>query len=298
MSKHNLHACRLLLDGPHDGAWNMAVDEALLEGSAAQRQACCRFYAWDTPTLSLGYFQDYAQRWQHAASGSCPAVRRLTGGGAILHDAELTYSIALPLPHPLATRRDRLYAVVHGCLIDALARLGIAATLCGQNAELQGANCKLQIANSQSQIPDLKSQISSPQSQDPRPKTQDPRPKTKSLIPNPFLCFHRRTRGDVLLGDEKIAGSAQRRRSGAVMQHGSLLLRRSAAAEELAGLEDLAGRAVPRETVQSLWLEQLARHLGVRWREGRLGEAESLRAAALVETRYACPRWTERLRRR
>jgi len=89
----------------------------------------------------------------------------------------------------------------------------------------------------------------------------------------------------VLLGGEKIAGSAQRRRSGAVMQHGSLLWRRSAAAPELAGVEDLAGRRAPREILQSLWLEQLARHLEVRWREDRLGESESLRAAALVETR-------------
>ncbi|NIL97050.1 MAG: lipoate--protein ligase family protein, partial [Planctomycetales bacterium] len=68
----------------------MAVDEVLLEWSAEEGCCCWRFYGWREPTLSLGYFQQYGQRWQHAASRDCPAVRRLTGGGAILHDRELT----------------------------------------------------------------------------------------------------------------------------------------------------------------------------------------------------------------
>ena len=92
--------------------------------------ACLRFYGWSEPTLSLGYFQTYADRKEHPPSLPCAAVRRLTGGGAILHDAELTYSIVLPGSHPLAARRDELYRAIHGCLIEALGHFGITARLC------------------------------------------------------------------------------------------------------------------------------------------------------------------------
>ena len=108
----------------------MAVDEMLLERAQEQAAACLRFYGWSEPTLSLGYFQTYADRQEHPPSLPCAAVRRLTGGGAILHDAELTYSIVLPGTHPLAARRDELYQAVHGCLIEALGHFGITARLC------------------------------------------------------------------------------------------------------------------------------------------------------------------------
>ena len=58
----------LLLDPPAAGAWNMAVDETLLEAAAAEGQCTLRFYQWAEPTLSLGYFQAYADRNQHEAS--------------------------------------------------------------------------------------------------------------------------------------------------------------------------------------------------------------------------------------
>ncbi len=93
-------SCRLLIDPPGAGAWNMAVDEMLLEWSAAQGGCCLRLYGWREATLSLGYFQEYADRAGHGPSRNCPVVRRLTGGGAIVHDAELTYSLVVPGGHP------------------------------------------------------------------------------------------------------------------------------------------------------------------------------------------------------
>ena len=122
---------RLLIDGPSPGAWNMAVDEMLLDAATEQEGGCLRFYRWQEPTLSLGYFQAYDQRHQHAASLACPVVRRLTGGGAILHDVELTYSIILPGRHRLAAQRNTLYEAAHGCLIESLGDLAITATLQG-----------------------------------------------------------------------------------------------------------------------------------------------------------------------
>ena len=73
--------CRLMIDPPGAGAWNMAVDEMLLEWAAAQRGCCLRFYSWREATLSLGYFQEYRDRAGHGPSRKCPVVRRLTGGG-------------------------------------------------------------------------------------------------------------------------------------------------------------------------------------------------------------------------
>ena len=135
----NLTPCRLLIDPPGDGAWNMAVDETLLEWAARENACCWRFYQWREPTLSLGYFQEYGHRGDHPASRGCPVVRRLTGGGAILHDAELTYSVVLPGGHPLAARRESLYQAAHESLVETLAGFGVVATLCRPAAGRPGA---------------------------------------------------------------------------------------------------------------------------------------------------------------
>src|SRR5271169_4762547 len=101
--------CRLLVDPPASGAWNMAVDEALVDDAAARHACWLRFYGWSEPTLSLGYFQGYEERLAHRPSRQCPVVRRPSGGGAILHDVEITYSLAIPHAHPLAEDSTWLY---------------------------------------------------------------------------------------------------------------------------------------------------------------------------------------------
>jgi len=107
----------------------MAVDEMLLNTATADT-ATLRFYEWSEPTLSLGYFQPLAAREQHAASRDCPVVRRASGGGAIVHDRELTYSFVSPLGNRFSTAAKRLYAAFHGTLIETLAEFGIRADLC------------------------------------------------------------------------------------------------------------------------------------------------------------------------
>ncbi|MFO0944611.1 MAG: biotin/lipoate A/B protein ligase family protein [Planctomycetota bacterium] len=74
----------------------MAVDEAILDASLERPEIgpTLRWYTWIEPTLSLGYFQAYGERPSHVAD--LPVVRRITGGGAILHDRELTYSLIMP----------------------------------------------------------------------------------------------------------------------------------------------------------------------------------------------------------
>jgi len=126
--------CRLIVDAPAGGAWNMAVDAALLE-AAARGQWSLRFYSWEEPTLSLGYFQPYEQRLTHAESQRCPVVRRSSGGGAIVHDREITYSLAVPGASPAARRAVWLYQVVHEALLASLAACGIRAERQGELAK-------------------------------------------------------------------------------------------------------------------------------------------------------------------
>jgi lipoyl(octanoyl) transferase len=94
---------RLILDPARDGAANMAVDEALLEATAPGRSLpTLRLYDWAPPTLSLGFAQPVADADRAAlARLGWGLVRRPTGGRAILHTDELTYSITAPESHPL-----------------------------------------------------------------------------------------------------------------------------------------------------------------------------------------------------
>lgn len=204
-----------MIDPPADGAWNMAVDEVLLESAAEDNVTTLRIYRWKRPTLSLGYFQPYAQRRLHQASLNADVVRRLSGGGAILHDQEITYSLVLPSTHPLTVNTQRLYDTVHRAIVDWLTE--VSAT---KEVSERLALCE-------------------------RQQNSDQREQ-------PFMCFERRSPGDVVLvdgatgsGDHKIVGSAQRRRRGSVLQHGSVLWATSQIAPEFRGHTNLTGIRIP-----------------------------------------------------
>src|SRR5262249_51091426 len=124
--------CRILPFAVADGPAHMAWDEALLDAVVADPSAAyLRTYGWSVPTLSLGYFQSYAEmepdpRWRHV-----PVVRRPTGGGAIWHDQELTYALILPPHHPLARPARELYLALHSAIVAILRSVGVAAGLRG-----------------------------------------------------------------------------------------------------------------------------------------------------------------------
>ena len=233
----------------------MALDEAMLESAAADGLATLRFYRWEEPTLSLGYFQRHDNRRRHRASQNCPLTRRPSGGGAIVHDQELTYSLALPGSHPLAVDVHPLYDAVHQALITALASLGVQARLYLQASGLPPGE-------------------------------------------QPFLCFERRAAGDVLVGDAKVAGSAQRRvrrrRHGAVLQHGSVLLARSSAAPELPGIADLTGALVTCDALVEAWIAPLEEQLSLALTPGSPTTSEGNRACAIAAEKYQASDWTER----
>ncbi len=242
--------CRLIVDPPADGAWNMAVDEALLESAAASGRCSLRFYQWQQPTLSLGYFQPHAARAAHYASRACALVRRQTGGGAILHDRELTYSLVIPRAHPLAVDSTRLYVVVHEAIQAVLQANHVSATICAN-------------------------------------------PHKVAKSDEPFLCFQRRAIGDMLLGGAKICGGAQRRRHGAVLQHGSLLFSQSAFAPELPGILQLCGQPLTPAATSKAIVQELAGRHGFDFQPAQLLVDEFESARCLLSRKYANPTWTQ-----
>ena len=109
-----------MLDVPSAGAWNMSVDQALLESVEATGIPVIRIYRWAPATLSLGYFQILDDRNQHTGSLTCPVVRRASGGGAILHDQETTYSLCFPSSNRWSKRNTEIYTLVHDCITESL----------------------------------------------------------------------------------------------------------------------------------------------------------------------------------
>jgi lipoate-protein ligase A len=121
---------RAIFDPPGDGAFNMAVDEAILEATSAGGPApTLRLYAWEPPTLSLGYAQPAADCDLDALTRlGWGLVRRPTGGRAILHTDELTYSLVAPESHPLMQGGVlESYRRISLGLLAGLRRLGVDA---------------------------------------------------------------------------------------------------------------------------------------------------------------------------
>jgi lipoate-protein ligase A len=227
-------------------SFNMGLDAALLENPDAP--PTLRFYTWRPDTLSLGYFQRVED--VPAAQQARSLVRRITGGGAIHHEHELTFSIALPASHrlyqgPIADS----YVRIHEAIAVGLAQYGLTA-------ELRGA----------------------------RALTSD-RPGTG-------MCFHRSTALDLVWSDKKGVGSAQRRRRGRVLHHGSIKLGPSRLEEGIATVGD-ATRRVSAEELAPLMRAVFEIHLGIELEAGVPERYERELARELGE-RYVSPGFVRR----
>jgi lipoate-protein ligase A len=110
------------------GAYNMAVDEALMAAAVAHDRWIVRIYSWANPTISFGRHQGAARAYSRdvIAARGIEAVRRPTGGRAILHHREITYSVAAPLSAAGDLRQS--YRAINDLLVDALRRLGVPAS--------------------------------------------------------------------------------------------------------------------------------------------------------------------------
>jgi lipoate-protein ligase A len=141
MVEYPLSAWRLIRSVPADGAMNMAIDEAILRAVAAgSAPSTLRFYAWVPPCLSLGRGQPVADVDRQAlAAAGYDLVRRPTGGRAILHIDELTYSVVAPEGEPrVAGGVVESYRRLSAGLVRGLEQLGVADIVADQRAETRG----------------------------------------------------------------------------------------------------------------------------------------------------------------
>ncbi len=190
---------RSIESGPLPGAGNMAYDQALLEGVQAGGPPVLRFYGWAPACLSLGRNQVVARPQEVAAAVAARGfdlVRRATGGAAVLHDRELTYSVAVPV-RALGSPRET-YVAINRALVAGLRRLGVEAEVArGGRAERSvGANSGVPGAGGAA--------VATPNWENP--------------------CFQAPAPGEVVVRGLKLVGSAQRREGRTLLQHGSLLL--------------------------------------------------------------------------
>jgi lipoyl(octanoyl) transferase len=259
---------RLLSHAAGDGAWNMAVDEAVADAvGRGHSPPTLRWYGWRRPTASFGLLQRVRGGPMATACGrlDIPMVRRPTGGRAVLHAAELTYSLALPAANPLARGPlQRSYTAIAGGLLDGLRRLGIQATH-GDPAE-------------------------------------------RRSMPGATACFQTRTLPAILVGGRKLLGSAQRRWSWGLLQHGSLLLGfdlelhralfpdwpPEEAGQRVTWLEALLPVVPSRTELIDILTDGMAAGCGVRFESGALSAAEAAHARELATHPYGDPAWTLR----
>jgi lipoyl(octanoyl) transferase len=134
------HPWYLLQSGPGDCGFNMALDEALLQGVSRLGRPILRFYSWTEPAASFGYFQRYAEVEQMTRLR--PLVRRPTGGGLVPHDTDWTYSAVFP-PSDDWYRLSATdsYRQMHEWIRAALARLALASELAPACSKTQPGQC-------------------------------------------------------------------------------------------------------------------------------------------------------------
>lgn len=265
---------RFVNTGNGAAAFNMALDEALLlvhEAGAAV--PTLRVYGWCQPTLSLGYAQDARQAVDLAAcqAQGVAVVRRPTGGRAVLHDQEVTYSVVMPL----------LLADGPGTITEHYRRIGMALA-----AALQGLGVPVRLA---------------------RPQV---RAAPGHALASP-ACFAALSRYELSAAGKKIVGSAQKRAQCALLQHGSIPLwmdrqrlfqcfrvppeRRQALVQEayttMGAVNEMAPTPVTLPAVQEALRQGFRSTLGVEFVETPISPEEWRLAYHLQTTKYTTDTW-------
>lgn len=276
-------AWRLIQSPAADGPWNMAVDEAILDAVGREEVLpTLRLYAWSPPCLSLGHAQPVSDINLHVLnSRGWDLVRRPTGGRAILHADELTYSVIGPQDEPrLAKDILHSYLILSRALLRALHLLNIPA---------------------QAEEGDV---IPSSQASGPHKKQQNP------------VCFEVPSNYEITVSGKKLVGSAQARRKEGVLQHGTFPLfgdltriiqalqfpseekRQRAQArllERATTAEAVLGAPLSWQAAAEAYIQAFQEALNLELHPEELTPKEQARARSLLEEKYANPQWTRRI---
>src|SRR5258708_5017282 len=279
-SRRGMEHWRLILDAPCDGASNMAIDEAILEAvGRSDAPPTLRLFRWEPACLSLGYAQPESDvdRGRLAAQG-WQVVRRMTGGRAILHTDELTYSVALPLSHPL----------VEGTIVDSYRRLSAALLSALQDIGLDAHADK---------------------------RTAGPGNQRVAQAVGP-VCFEVPSDYEITASGKKLIGSAQVRKHNGALQHGSLPLcgdvsricealvfadeaardhARERVLQRATTLGDVLGRAVSWDEAAQAVIDAFSATVEIALDKSSLTRSEVERATVLRESRYADAGWTTKM---
>jgi lipoate-protein ligase A len=275
--KPNKETWRFIDSHLQDSATNMAIDEAmLLLHSQGKVPPTVRFYGWSPSTLSIGYFQKVEKEIQleEVKRYGLGFVRRPTGGRAVLHDRELTYSVVVSESHPLVPQSvTEAYRVISLGLLHGFKDLGLEAYFSTPNTE---------------------------------------REKEALKQPRSAVCFDAPSWYELVVEGRKVAGSAQTRQKGVILQHGSILLDidedmlfdvftfpnerikerlKANFSKKAVAINQLRSNPVTMEEVKVAFRNGFEKGFNVRLEEGELTKEESNLVQELVKTKYANDEW-------
>ena len=253
-------------------AFNMAMDEALLNWhSQGDIPPVLRFYGWKPAGISVGYFQKVNGKIdvQGAANHGIELVRRQTGGRAVLHDQELTYSVLVSEEHPAMPRSVKeAYMVISQGLLEGFKQLNI-------EAEFSIPEGKLQTTDS-------------------------------------AVCFEEPSWYELIVEGKKAAGSAQTRKKGVILQHGSIPLNvdqiklfdlfiypnervkeraRRSFSDKAVAINEVAGKTYSFDEAREAFKKGFERGLDIELKPFELTEAQLEEVSQLADTKYASKDW-------
>lgn len=262
--------------GSHDPYYNMAMDEALLNFvSRGEIDPVVRFYTWNPATLSVGYFQRLKKEIDidKVKEKGFGLVRRQTGGRGVLHDKELTYSVIVPESHPnMPSTITEAYRVISEGLLEGFKLLGFDAY------------------------------FAIPRSKEEREKLKQPRSA---------VCFDAPSWYELVVEERKIAGSAQTRQKGVILQHGSLLQdvdvdelfdmfifkndrlkekMKKAFVDKAVAINDISDRHISIEEMEKAFEEGFKKGLNIEFKPLSLTENQ-LAEVKVLEEKYRSEEW-------
>jgi lipoyl(octanoyl) transferase len=273
----NKEVWRFIDSGNRSPSFNMALDEALLDWhSEGKIPPVIRFYGWEPATLSIGYFQKVEKEIDLEAvkAHGLGFVRRPTGGRGVLHEHELTYSVIVSEDHPEMPKTvTEAYRVISEGILKGFHQLGLEAYFAV-------------------------------------PKTDEERSALKN--PRSAVCFDAPSWYELVVEGRKVAGSAQTRQKGVILQHGAILLdldedklfslfkypnervkerMKSAFKNKAVAINEISPRRITLEEAKEAFYKGFAEGLNIELESYQLTEEELDYVNKIAKERYESDEW-------